>query len=102
VPLARLHDAAEMLERFATGVFRRQTARDEVFGRQIDVRRHLFVESFVHAPAGAERRETREEDAQRGHARSSDGERNRSMMSAALAQFSVSAFSCFRPARVIE
>ena len=48
-----------------------------------------------------QRQQTGDEDAEGGHARSSEDLANRPMIADARDQFSASAFSCFRPARLM-
>lgn len=97
----RPRDAADAADSGSTRVITCHAACHVLLKSELQMRAQLLVESIVELSCAKQRQETRDEDAERGHTRSSDDLANRPMIADVRDQFSASALSCFRPARLM-
>jgi hypothetical protein len=94
-------NAAEAPQSDETGLLRRHALTEVFADFHLEMKLELFIQIMFHCPLAKETAETLQKHAQWRHDASPEGLRKRAMISEMRSQFSLSAASCFLPARVM-
>src|SRR5262245_31190803 len=104
IPICLLHllHSTKPEPRHSPRILRAHPLPQVVLNLHLEVRADFFLQFSLKSSLQKQTKQTVKENAYSGHAPSSDGSRNRTIISDVRRQFSSSAASCFRPALVIE
>jgi hypothetical protein len=94
-------NAAKAPQSRETGMLRRHAFTEVFADFHLEVKLELFIQIMFHCPLAKETAETLQKHTPRRHDASPEGFRKRAMISEMRSQFSLSAASCFLPARVM-